>query len=106
MLEEINDIMCNLIIEKTYIRGDIDKFINEVIKRSVDEVAHLVELSDEDKIKRRYLIQIGDCVKSMGFINRVLQTKKIEQNRKDLIKLGKELLNIADVLISLGEEEI
>ena len=100
------DIMIDMIVKKTYIDGDVDKFINTVIKPSASDVTELLKLTEEENKNKKYLIQIADYVKAMTYIGRVLQTKKIEKNRADFIKLGKELLNIAEGLINLGKEDI
>ena len=93
------DIMIDMIVKKTYIDGDVDKFINTVIKPSASDVTELLKLTEEENKNKKYLIQIADYVKAMTYIGRVLRTKKIEKNRADFIKLGEDVKHLGQLMV-------
>ncbi len=109
MLDELNKKMREICVIENYVDGDIDKFISNAIngfeesEKKVDKM--LKSLFEDDKsIDWKYIDRTSRIVRKLDFISIVMQTKKMEKNKKDLIKLGLELLKIANDLIEFGKE--
>ncbi len=108
MLNDLNKIMIDVHVKESYVDGDIDKFISNVIngfeesEKKTDKI--LRSLFEDDKsIDWEYIDRTSRNIRKLDLISTVMQTKKMEKNKKDLIKLGLELIKIANDLIEFGK---
>ncbi|MCI9434744.1 MAG: hypothetical protein HFI86_05700 [Bacilli bacterium] len=106
-LKELKEMALDIYVNENYIKGNIDKFINNWNVSTVDKSFDLTDiiLNEESESTKKYLKKITDIHRKIGLVEKVLTTKKLESNRTDLIKIGAEMLKIAQELIEIGKGE-
>lgn len=104
-LKEMKDMTLKIYVKKNYIDGDIDKFISEL--GLSDKTSDLSEVLFENKKEttKKYLKKTANISYKLELINETFATKKLERNRKDLIKIGAEMLKIAQEIIDMGDDK-
>lgn len=105
-LKELSDVFNKLNVEENYVNGNIDKFIKVLNfdSRNNEEIIEMrnIFLKTEEKSAVDYAEKIARIVHKISLIETILNTKKLEQNKKDLIKIGNELLKVSQEIINMG----
>ena len=90
--DELNNNLTLLLVNDNYCDGDIHKFLKMLNTKTI--------ISDEKELK----FNLSIVTTKLNAIRWVLQTKKLQENEKDLILLGEELIKIGNEMIELGGE--
>ena len=106
-LNDLKEISLKMYVSEIYINGDIDKFIKNLESSDEEKELDLSEifLRKEKESTKKYLKRIADINRKLELICEVFSTKKLEKNRKDLIKIGAEMLKIAQEIIDMGDDK-
>lgn len=104
-LRDLKDLSLKMYVSENYIDGDIDKFIRNLEISDKEKKLDLSEifLEKEKESTKNYLKTIADISRRLELIGEIFSTKKLEKNRKDLIKIGAEMLKIAQEIIDMGD---
>lgn len=104
-LKELKDMSLKMYVSKNYIDGNIDEFIKNLEISDKEKKFDLSEmiLEREEESTKEYLKNMADISRRLDLICEILTKKKLEKNRKDLIKIGAELLKIAQEIIDMGD---
>lgn len=95
MMKELEEMQMKLVINKNYIEKDIDTFLKELDKIDVSSI--------NNAKNKEYMDNVAKPLCRLELIERVLLTKKIEDNQKDLIKIGKYLEKIGKEITDIGK---
>lgn len=103
--DELNNMLTCFLVINEYGNGDIHKFLKMLNKEHgiSDETKKL--LKDVSNDKKGFMIELSKFATKLNQIRWVLQTKTIEENKKDLILLGEELIKIGNEMIEVGGNE-
>lgn len=102
---ELKELTIKLIVKATYIEGNIDKFI-EILNSEDKENNELSNIlfKNENESTKAYLKKMSSISKKMELFNEIITTRKISENKDDLIKVGTEMLKVSQEIIELGRE--
>ena len=113
-VELINDMTTKLEVAMLYGEGDIDKILPQIDidqlyetgkkarEERKEEYEKLKEKCNMQNIDDEWTLKIASTIKSLQTISRLLQTKKLQDNKKDLIKVSKEVAKISARLLEMG----
>ena len=94
--------MMDFVIDN-YCKGDIKKFV-----KALDEMnTNYVDLDDDDNIikSKNYFDRIHNDLSKLEVITKLLYTKKIVENRKDLLYIANYLRKISDNIEKIGLDD-
>lgn len=111
--ELINNMTTKLEVAMLYGEGDIDKILPQIDidqlyetgKKARDEHREEYEKLKEEcnmKVDDEWTLKIASTIKSLQTISMLLQSKKLHDNKKDLIKVSKEVAKISARLLEMG----
>lgn len=83
-----------ILIDKEYVKGDIKKFISELENLDITTYSNI-----DDKEYESFIAKIYE---RFELIKHLLQTKKIESNKKDFIELGKYVQQLGTQIEKYG----
>lgn len=83
-----------ILIDKEYVKGDIKKFISELENLDITTYSNIDDKEYESFIAKTY--------ERLELIKHLLQTKKIESNKKDFIELGKYVQQLGTQIEKYG----
>lgn len=83
-----------ILIDKEYVKGDIKKFISELENLDITTYSNIDDKEYESFIAKTY--------EMFELIKHLLQTKKIESNKKDFIELGKYVQQLGTQIEKYG----
>lgn len=83
-----------ILIDKEYVKGDIKKFISELENLDITTYSNIDDKEYESFIAKTY--------ERFELIKHLLQTKKIESNKKDFIELGKYVQQLGTQIEKYG----
>ncbi len=106
-LKELEEMILKEYVNKNYVNGDIDKFLKNLKVSDERKESYLIEaiLEDENESTKKYIKKFAGISRKLKLICEVLANKKLERNRKDLKKIGIELIEIAKEIIDMGDSE-
>lgn len=104
-LRDLKDMSLKMYVSENYIDGNIDKFIKNLEISDKEKKLDLSEifLEKEKESTKKYLKNVADISRRLELICEIFSTRKLEKNRKDLIKIGAEMLKIAQEIIDMGD---
>lgn len=94
LIDKLNKVQIIMFIEKNYLDKNIENLIKELKNKDIDAISNA---------SNDYVDLIKNPVIDLRVITEICETKKISQNKKDFIQLGKYLKEVADELIKIGE---
>lgn len=95
MMKKLEEMQMKLVVAKEYAEKDIDNFL-----KVLDEID---AKNINDAKDKEYMDNITRPLCRLELIDMVLLTKKIENNQKDLIKIGKYLEKIGKEITNIGK---
>ncbi len=95
MMKKLEEIQMKLMVAKEYIEKNIDNFL-----KKLDEI-NAKTINDAEN--KEYMDNITRPLCRLELIEIVLLTKKIQDNQKDLIKIGKYLEKIGKEITNIGK---
>ncbi len=106
-LNELKEMILKEYVDKNYVNGDIDKFFKNLRVSDEKKESYIMEaiLEDENESTKKYIKKIAVINRKLELICEILTTKKLERNRKDLKKIGVEMLKTAEEIIDMGDSE-
>ena len=106
-LNELKEMILKEYVDRNHVNGDIDKFLKNLKISDEEKKSYIMEaiLEDENESTKKYIKKVADISRRLELICKVLNNKKLERNRKDLKKIGIELIEIAKEIIDMGDSE-
>ena len=95
MMKELEEMQMKLVVAKEYAEKNIDNFLKVLDKIDAKNI--------NDAKNKEYMDNITRPLCRLELIERVLMTKKIQDNQKDLIKIGKYLEKIGKEITDIGK---
>lgn len=95
MIKKSEEMQIKLMVAKEYAEKDIDNFL-----KVLDEID---AKNINDAKDKEYMDNITRPLCRLELIDMVLLTKKIENNQKDLIKIGKYIEKIGKEITNIGK---
>lgn len=89
----------DLLIFFEYQLGDIEKYLKAIKKIGKDSEEVVTSIKDEE-----YLNFLNEVLPSMRSHSRLLETKKIQNNKADLIKLGEDIKHLGQLMVDYGNK--
>lgn len=96
LMKTIEEFSINMMLVTKYVNGNIDEAIKVVNKRK-NEKPDFTSISDTEY--RTFLNKVSIPMKAY---TELITFKKIQDNKKDFIKLGEEIKKIGDEMIAYG----
>lgn len=94
IMKKLEEKMIDEIILSKYILGNIDEIIIAINSKNVKTIS--------EGITSEYEEFLGKVLGKLKIIVELLYAKKLQENKKDFIKLGEEIHKIADIMVGYG----
>lgn len=95
MMKKLEEMQMKLVVAKEYAEKDIDNFL-----KVLDEID---AKNINDAKDKEYMDNITRPLCKLELIDMALITKKIQDNQKDLIKIGKYIEKIGKEIANIGK---
>lgn len=96
LMKAIEELGINIMLVNKYVNGNIDEAIKVVNKRK-NEKPDFISIKDTG-----YVTFLNRITVPMKTYTELISFKKIQDNKKDFIKLGEEIKKVGDEMISYG----
>ena len=94
IIKKLEEKMIDELITSKYVLGNIDEIIIAINSKNVKTIS--------EGITSEYEEFLGKVLWKLKIIVELLYTKKLQENKKDFIKLGEEIHKIADIMVGYG----
>lgn len=94
IMRKLEEKMIDELILSKYVLGNIDEIIIAINSKNVKTIS--------EGITSEYEEFLGKVLGKLKIIVELLYTKKLQENKKDFIKLGEEIHKIADIMVGYG----
>lgn len=103
LMDKLQELTMMDFVIDNYCKGDIKKFV-----KALDEMnTNYVDLDDDDNIikSKNYFDRIHNDLSKLQVITKLLYTRKIIENRKDLLYVANYLRKISDNIEKIGLDD-
>lgn len=103
LIDKLQELKIMDFVIDNYCKGDIKKFVKALDEMNTD----YVDLDDDDNsIKsKNYFDRISNDLAKLQVITKLLYTRKITENRKDLLYIANYLRKISDNIEKIGLDD-